>query len=225
MTEKIEKETLASSLNAKLEKSKGAVAVFVAIVVVVIVAVAAFATIKSKTTEKGLELFDSISYSLTDKANDLSKDDVLARENKALEELSALTEKSGIVGLRANMLAADIKFSQKNYEEARSAWLKAIAAKGKNYTTSLCYYNAAVCSEELNDIESAVSYYKSASEDEDFLLIDHALFSLGRVNESAEKYADAKAAYEKLFELRSTSNWGQLAKSRLIALKAAGKIE
>lgn len=225
MADKIENETLASSLNAKLEKSKGTVLAVAVILVVAIIAVAAFATIKSKLTEKGLELFDSISYSLTDKANELSAEDLSARENKALEDLSPLSEKTGAVGLRANMLIAEIKFSQKKYDEARSYWLKAISAKNGNYTTSLCYFNAAVCSEELNDTENAISYYKSASEDEDFLLVDHALFSLGRVNEAAEKYADAKSAYEKLFELRSTSNWGQLAKSRLIALKADGKIE
>jgi len=225
MTEKIENETLATSLNAKLEKSKGTVLAVAIVALVVIIAVAAIATIKAKSTEKGLELFDSISYTLTDKANELSSEDLASRQSKALEELSSLASKGGIVGLRANMLIAEIKFSQKNYEEARAAWLKAISAKGKNYTTSLCYYNAAVCSEELNDTEKAISYYKAASDDEDFLLIDHALFSLGRVNEGAEKYTEAKAAYEKLFELRGTSNWGQLAKSRLIALKTEGKIE
>ena len=124
-----------------------------------------------------------------------------------------------------NFYLGECLFNEKKYDEARASWLKAISAKAKNYTTSLCYYYAAVCSEELNDTENAISYYKSASEDEDFLLVDHALFSLGRVSESAEKYSDAKSAYEKLFELRSTSNWGQLAKSRLIALKADGKIE
>ncbi|WP_407427343.1 tetratricopeptide repeat protein [Treponema sp.] len=231
MTDKIEKETLASSLNSKLEKSKGAVFAVCGIVVAVIVIIAVIAAVSSKTTANGIEQIDSISYALTKDTDKLPENEeekaseITARQNKALEDLASLSEKSGIVGLRANMLIAEIKFAQKNYEEARSSWLKAIAAKGKNYTTSLCYYNAAVCSEELNDNENAVSYYKSACEDEDFLLIDHALFSLGRVNEAAQKYEEAKAAYEKLNELHSSSNWAQLAKSRLIALKAAGNIQ
>ena len=106
-----------------------------------------------------------------------------------------------------------------------SSDLKAIAAKKDAYTASFCYYNAAVCSEELGDTDNAIAYYAAAADDEDFILIDHALFSLGRVNETAQKYEDAKAAYEKLNELRSSASWGQLAQSRLIALKAAGNIQ
>lgn len=225
MAEKTENETLATSLNKALEKSKGLVFAVAAIIVVVIVAMAVIATVKSKSTENGIEQIDSISYALTNEASELSADDIAARQSKALESLSALSEKSGVVGLRANMLIAEIKFAQKNYEEARSAWLKAVSAKSKAYTASLCYYNAAVCSEELDDTENAIAYYKSASDDADFLLIDHALFSLARVNESAQKFEDAKAAYDKLVELHATSSWAQLAKSRLIALKAAGKIQ
>lgn len=225
MAEKTENETLATSLNKALEKSKGLVFAVAAIIVVVIVAMAVIATVKSKSTENGIEQIDSISYALTNEASELSADDIAARQSKALESLSELSEKSGVVGLRANMLIAEIKFAQKNYEEARSAWLKAVSAKSKAYTASLCYYNAAVCSEELDDTENAIAYYKSASDDADFLLIDHALFSLARVNESAQKFEDAKAAYDKLVELHATSSWAQLAKSRLIALKAAGKIQ
>ena len=225
MADKIQNETLADSLNAKLEKSKGTVIVVAVVAVILIAVVAIFATVRTKSIEKGIEQFEQISFSLTDKATDISAEDLAARENKALEELSSLTGKGGIVGLRANMLVADLKFAQKNYEEARSAWLKAVEIKKSEYTAPLCYYNAAVCSENLGDNEKAISYYKSASEYDDFLLIDHALFSLGRVNEEAEKFTDAKAAYEKLVELRPSANWGQLAKSRLISLKANGKIE
>lgn len=230
MAEKQENETLASSLEKTLEKSKGTVIAVAVVIVVIIAAIAIFATVKAKSTESGIEKFESISFALTDKADELSPEDLAARQDKAIEELSLLAAKSGIVGLRANMLIADLKFAQKKYEEARSSWLKAAEIKKSAYTAPLCYYNAAVCSEELGDNDSAISYYKSATESEsakseDFLLLDHALFSLGRVNETAQKFEDAKSAYEKLVELHSTSSWGQLAKSRLIALKANGSIQ
>ena len=225
MNNENEKQTLADSLNSSLEKSKGVVFAVAAILVVVIIAVAVFATVKAKGTEKGITSVDTIAYNLTNEAKDLSESDISSRQSKALEELSALTEKKGVVGLRANMLVAEIKFAQKNYEDARAAWLKAVSAKGKNYTTSLCYYNAAVCSESLNDTDGAISYYKAASEDDEFLLIDHALFSLARVNESVGKFEDAKAAYDKLISLHASSSWAQIAKSRLITLKNAGNIQ
>ena len=228
MTDKNEKETLATSLNSALEKSKGLVFAVAAVVVLVIVAVAVIATVKSKATAGGIEQLDTISYNLTNISSDnaeLTEEDIAARQNKALEELSSLVEKSGVVGLRANMLVAEIKFAQKNFDEARAAWLKAAEIKKNAYTAPLCYYNAAVCSENLGDTENAILYYKSASEDNDFLLVDHALFSLGRVNESVQKYDDAKAAYEKLSELHPTSSWAQMAQSQLISLKVAGKIQ
>ena len=224
MADKIQNETLADSLNAKLEKSKGKILACIVVVAVVIATTAIFAAIRSKSISNGIEKIEQISFALTDKATELSKDELTARQNKALEELSNLMQKGGVVGLRANMLVADIKFAQKNYGEAKSAWLKAAELNKNAYTAPLCYYNAAVSSEELSETENAISYYKLASENEDFILIDHALFSLGRVSEFAQKYDDAKSAYEKLVDLRPSANWAQLAKSRLIALNTEGKI-
>ena len=56
MIEKTEKQTLETTLNSALEKSKGIVFAVAAIVVVVIVAVAVFATVKAKSVEKGINL-------------------------------------------------------------------------------------------------------------------------------------------------------------------------
>ena len=126
MADMAEKETLATSLNKALEKSKGLVLAVAAIVVVAIVAVAVFATVRTKSIEKGIEQVDLISYNLTNESKDLSESDIASRQGKALEELAPLSEKAGVVGLRANMLIAEIKFSQKNYDDARAAWLKAV---------------------------------------------------------------------------------------------------
>ena len=220
-----EKETIGQSLESKLRKSSGTIIAILIVLLVFVVAISVFAAVKSKVAEKGISQIDSISYALTNDAKDLSAEDIAVRQNKAIEDLLPLSNKGGVVGLRANMLLAEIKFAQKNYDEARAAWLKAASAKPKVYTAPLCYFNAAVASEELGDTENAIAYYKNATENEEFLLIDHALFSLGRLNESAQKYEDAKAAYEKAAELHSSSSWANLAKSRVIAMKAAGNIQ
>ena len=123
MADTNENETLAGSLNKTLEKSKGLIFAITAVIVVAIVAVAVFATLKSKSNEKGIEQIDSISYSLTNESADLSAEDVAARQNKALEELSALTSKGGVVGLRSNMLAAEIKFELVKDPESESGYL------------------------------------------------------------------------------------------------------
>ena len=87
MIEKTEKQTIETSLNSVLEKSKGIVFAVAAVVVVVIVAVAVFATVRSKSIEKGISQVDSIAYNLTNESKDLSETDIAARQDKALEEL------------------------------------------------------------------------------------------------------------------------------------------
>ena len=66
---------------------------------------------------------------------------------------------------------------------------------------------------------------KKACEDDDFVLIDKALFNLGRLNETKNNFDDAKNAYEKAISLHPSSSWANLSKSRLIALKTSGKIQ
>lgn len=247
MSEKIQKESFADKLNASLAKSSKAIVAVVAAIIVILLAVIVVSNVKASSAKKGLEQIETITYALTkeaeipaeDENTELSEEekaakeaeteakkaeDKHARQTTALEQLSSLSSKSGIVGVRANMLIADIKFDQKKYDEARDAYVKAANGE-KAYTRSLNNFNAGVCSEELGDNDSAEKYYKAASDDSDFVLIDHALFSLGRVYESKSDFENAKSTYEKLNDLHPTTSWGQLAKSRLIALKADGKIQ
>lgn len=58
--------------------------------------------------EKGLAEIDSIEYSFKKGADELSAEDFSARQDKTLADLESLASKSGIVGVRANMLKAEI---------------------------------------------------------------------------------------------------------------------
>lgn len=240
MAEKIQKESFADKLNASLAKSSKALLAVAVIVFVAFIAILVVSNLNSKSTREGIEQIETITYALTkdSEAADANENSEISesekasradeakaeRQKTALEQLSPLASKSGIVGVRANMLIADIKFDQKDYSAARDAYVKAANGK-KAYTAALNNFNAGVCSEEMGDNDSAVKYYKAACDDSDFVLIDHALFSLGRVYESKSLYEDAKSTYEKLNGLHPTTSWGQLSKSRLVALKAEGKIQ
>ena len=146
-------------------------------------------------------------------------------QDAAIGGLGPYLEKSGIVGVRANMLAADIYFQKKDWAAGRDAYLKAAGAGEKFYTAGICYYNAAVCCEELGDNQAAAGYYESASGKESFYLAPHALFSLARVSESLSDYAKAGDTYQKIIDSYSDDEFAKLAHSRLIALKSAGKLE
>lgn len=225
MTDNIQTQTVAEKLESALSKSTKLILAVAVFFVIAFISVVICSVVNNKAVESGIEQVDSLTYALLKDAENLEGKDLEARQTEALEKLSALSAKSGIVGVRANMLIADIKFATKSFEEAKNAYVKAAESKKSAYTYGLNYFNAGVCAEELNDMDSAVKYYEAASKDTEFIMIDHALFSLGRCYETKESYAEAKSTYEKLNALHPSSSYGQLAKSRLISLKAEGKIQ
>ncbi len=150
--------------------------------------------------------------------------------NDTLEAIEAYKNKSGIAGVRANLLSAEIKFAKSNFAEAANDYVKAGDADKSAYTAPVAYFNAAVCYESLEtpDFENAVKYYAKAADYKDYPKIDHALFSLGRANEAKGDIEAAKKAYSKLVERADTfadlnptekpivEGWINIAKSRLI---------
>lgn len=225
MSDKNEKMTASAKLNAVMEKNRKVLLGLLIAVIVALVAVIVVEIVKSKTVEKNLAAIDQISYELTNASADLSEEELAKREDTALEAVQAYTGKSGIAGVRANLLAADLSYDKKNYDAAISYW-EAAAAKGKkSYTAALAYYNIASCDEELGKTEEAAEMYKKASEDKDFVLNFHAKFSYARVLETLGKYDEAVEVYKTMNEERPADQWSNLAKTRIISLQSEGKIQ
>ncbi len=214
-------ETSTSKVTGFIEKNVKVI-FGIAIVLVIFLCVALGASaVSSKTAEKGLSELDQIEYTFKKDVDDLSDADFEARQDAALKSLEELSSKCGITGVRANMLKADILFQKKDYSGSRDAWEKAAKSKKSAYTASICYYNAAVCSENLNDLDKAVEFYELSLKSKDFLLADHAYFSLGRVYETKGNTDKAKEAYNKVNEIHPDSRWAAVAKSRAIAIEAS----
>lgn len=194
-------------------------------ILVIAVAVCVFIGVKDSLTKKSLSAIDSIEYNYTKNSSELSAEEIESRQATVLESLKPYISKFGIVGVRANLLAADVYFSQKDYQNAFDAYKTAGSLSKKSYTSPIANYNAGVCSEELGNLEEAYSFYDKAVSAQDFYLVSHALFSQGRVAESLEKYDDAKKAYNKLVDSYPDDEWTKPAQSRLISLKIQGKID
>lgn len=198
------------------------IGVIVALIVVAVVwgAVSAMAT---ASHQKGLNQLDGIIYTLS-KADEASVD---AARDVALPQVLELAQKhkGNVVGLRASMAAAEIYFSQGKWAEARDCWLAAAATRKAGYTAPVCYYNAAVCSEELSDVDAAIDSYKAALAGGQCDFEPHVLFSLGRLLEGKGDFAAAAENYSSLKDSYPSDSWTNLAESRLIALRAEGKIQ
>jgi len=225
MSEKEVKKTSSAKLTAFVEKNKTVLITICAAVIVALIVFIVVDVVKANATTKNLSVIDEISYTLTNGSAALEDAELETRKAAALESLAPLTKKGGIVGVRANMLSAEIAYQNEDYEAALNFW-KATEAKGKKiYTAPIASYNAASCYEELGKLDEAAAAYKVAADNEDFLLRTHAKFSYGRVLETQGKYADALAAYKELNDSNPDDSWAMVAKSRILTLQNEGKAE
>lgn len=193
-------------------------------ILIIAVAFCIFLGVRDSSTKKNLSAIETIEYNYTKNSSELSQEEIQSRQENVLESLKPYVSKSGIVGVRANLLAADIYFSQKDYQNALNSYKKVASLAKKSYTNPIANYNAGICCEELGNLEEAYTFYDKATSAQEFYLVTHALFSQGRVAESLENYDNAQKAYNKLVDFYPDDEWTKLAQSRLISLKIQGKI-
>lgn len=225
MPEKEVDNSMELSVNSALERFRPVLVGVLAVAVLAVVGVVVGIYVHGRAVESGIEQLDTVEYVLMKDAASLSGDELSSRLGDAVAQLVPLSGKGGVVGSRASLLLADVRFQQGRFAEARDSWLRAAELGKGAYTSPFAYFNAGVCSERLGEQDKAASFYESASADDEFPLVDHVLFSLGRVQEGRGDFAAAAAAYTRLGDLRPSSKWADLAKSRMIALRQAGKAE
>ena len=225
MTENTEKNTASSKLNSFIETRKKVLIVCLAVLLCCIACVIISSIVINKAKVSGLTRLDEISFTLTDGSANLEESELTARRIDALEKLEELKGKGGIVGARANMLAAEILFQQKKYTEAVEAWKATAAKSSKSYIAPIAYYNLGVCYEQLGQNDDAAESYKKAADNKDYILSTHAAFSYGRVLEVSGKTAEAFEAYSALYDKDPDDTWAKLAKTRMLTLQVQGKVE
>lgn len=225
MAEEKEAQTTSEKLGGFIGKNKK---IFIAVLIVLICALAGYivaSTLINKATVKDLQAIDEITYTLTKDSSSIDEAEIELRRQTALEQASAYVSKGGIAGARANMLCADLTYQQKKFAESADYW-KACASKAKKtYLAPIAYFNLGVCCEELGNLDDAAANYKLAADNVSFVIRTHAMFSYARVIETKGDFELASKAYSELCDNFPDSEWADLAKSRLIALKVAGKIE
>ena len=212
-------------LEGFMARNRNVIIICAVAVVAVALLVCLCVGIKSGSSKKGLAAIDSIEYAFTKDSDSLSEEEILSRQEEALASLKPYFGKKGTVGTRANMIAADIYFQKKAYADAVQFYQAAFSASKNAYTAPLNSFNAGVCYEELGDLASAADSYAKAADADDFLLCSHALFSLGRVKETAGDVSAATEAYTKLTEKYPATTWADLAQSRLIRLDSINSAE
>lgn len=195
--------------------------VILAAAVVGVTAFAIYTHVKESKKIEGLESVAKIQNDLYENYSTLSKESQAQKREEAVSKLSDYTSKSGVVGVRANMLAAEISIMGEDQAAAASYYAQACDKDSSSYTYGLCAFNAAVCYENAGNADKALEYYSKSANDSNSILKSHAKFSLGRMYEAQNKIDDAVNAYTSLYnDMNENVNdeWVLLAKSRLLAL-------
>ena len=220
-----EKLTVGKKVNNFLDKNRIKLLVILILCICFVVGFVIGSLVSSSSKEKKLAEIEQITYELTNDSADLEESEIEKRIDDALSKLAAFTNKGGIVGIRANLLYADLLYKQEKFADAIPYFEKVASLKSKAYTAPLALYNAAVCYEETDNIEKACELYKQVSENKDFFLMAHAKFSYGRILESQGKYKEAVEVYNELNNSLPFDTWSNLAKTRILDLQIQGKVE
>lgn len=225
---KAEKKNLSSEqkLGEFLGKNRKILLCALIAAILAIIAYVVCFNVLTSSAKKNLGKIEVIEYSLTKDAESLEESDLASRRETALANLDPFLNKGGIIGARADMLAADIYGQKKDWSQAKDFWLKA-ASKGKgSYLASLCSFNAAASCEELGQTDQALELYQKVAADKDFVNRSRAAFNVGRILEGKGDYEGAKKAYEEIAGYGySNDEWNDLAKTRLLDLKNKGNIQ
>lgn len=227
MTEEVtsldSKENTEQKVGSFLVRNRVSILVCVAVIIVAAIAVSVFYGVKDGNVKKALTKIDGIENTYRKDGSSLSSEEILARQTVALDGLSAYRAKGGVVGARANLLAADIYFTKKDYTSALEAYELCMKADRKSYTYSISLYNSAVCYEELGNNDEALSAFEKVSEVENFPMVPQALFNIGLIKESKNDFAGASDVYKKIVDTYTSDSYANLAQSRLLELEVAGK--
>ncbi|MBQ9238440.1 MAG: hypothetical protein IJ191_03880 [Treponema sp.] len=219
---KTEKQTADRLVSGFIFKNRLPVAIGTAVVIAAIVIAGTVSLVAGRVRRTGLAAIDTIVRQFTDDSLDISDEEAEARRVAALDALTPFLSRRGVVGVRAELLAAEIAWQRNDAAAAKSHWEAAARADTRAYMAPLAQYNAAVASEMLGELEEAAAGYAAAASAEDFPFAAHAQFSLGRVREAQGAYAAANEAYQLVIDRTPDDTWAHLAKSRQIALQVAG---
>jgi len=192
-------------------------------ILVILAAIGAVEYMSRQKAEKSLMAAEVIQEKLKDYMSAADED-----KGTIKEELKGLIDsaKTDYPHLYAHMRAldaeAELYADSKDWDSAADSYTAVAEQFPKSYLAPVALMNAAAMKEQNGDLQAAfdlfekvVTQYKTVSPD-----IPEALFNLGRLSEGLGNKEKAQEYYSRISDEYSSSSWNNLAKSRIIAIKA-----
>jgi TolA-binding protein len=155
-----------------------------------------------------------------------SEDDKNSVETKFLSMIDEAIsfDKSNILMEKALFTRGQLYLQKEEWVNAIADFSKLAEISPESYLAAVSLYNSATAMENNGDPEAALEVlekltadYKTSSP-----IVAEALFNMGRINETLNNSEAALKSYNELASTYSSSNWTNLAKTRIISLKASG---
>jgi TolA-binding protein len=127
---------------------------------------------------------------------------------------------------RALFLKGTYFYNDKKYAESEAFFLSASQVMPASYLAPIALINAAFAAEDKGDSAKSIEYLNKLAKDYEktSAQVPRALFNLGRIHEASENWKEATAAYQKILDAFSGSNWTKFARDRIIYLKSQQKL-
>lgn len=223
-----EKLSATEFLSAFLIRYKVTLIVFLALIAVLLIGISVGAVLSQKSNIKNIIIAESILdlYSEFENANDDEKENARLKLNDAISQ-GKNTKIGSYAFVRATMIESQILEDEDKKTEALSILSSLKDVKSNLYLIPIALHRAAVISEELGQLEDALSYYRAIEKNysKDYFGMDRIYFNIARLEESLERLESAKNAYKKLIASENNSEENEkspfvsIAKDRLIYLE------
>ena len=218
------KEKFLNSLNSFLAQYSRILIIISVLIVTAVISIAVSGTFKSGKNEESAMAIEKIQTEYTDllaeKENEPADEDI----NKIIASLDTLIKdySSYYAEQRAVFMKGDIYFTNKDFEKAAASFNEYAEKFPKTYLAPIALYNSGICSEELGKTDEAVKIYESVKEKYagSYPGIAGILFSIGRLSESTKDYEKALSSYNDIVDNYVNSGWTNIARDRIIYLKA-----
>ena len=221
---------ISSKLNDFIGRHAKLLVAIAALVIVLIIVLAVALTMMQSASEKkfndllDLEVqYSSLSLMSSDDEAYQSTADEFIKSADALIASSSLKE---YPGAKAELLLADLAFSQENYQEAADHYRAVADAQSGSYLAEVAIMNEAACYDNLGDQAKALELYNYVFDTfgTDSAYAPKALFNAGRLYEAMGDTELAKASFEQLTglylmtESGTVSEYARLAQSHLVTM-------
>ncbi len=198
-------------------------------IVVAIAAIGIYSAVSENTaaaSSRAMEIAEQKLQAWTSETDEQKKAEAEKALFQSLDEIARKWPKT-IAAQRALIRKAAVLNQKKDYAEAEKAALEAVKRNKNSYAAPIALELAAISAEEAGSIDTAIAHYTQLTKDylKDNPVAPHALFNLGRLQESKSDYKAAAGAYNTLVSDFGGSEWALLARNRLIWMKSQGLAE